>query len=476
MEGLSLSARALLWIGLLIAEIAAGLSILVSPLVGLGLSALIPIGLLLWRRPLLGYMLLVFFLPNYGKISLFNVGGTADITILQPAVAFAMLSYAVLVLRKGKIEFSFHSVDLPLFLIFLWAAISVLWTVNMFRGLQHLVRVMTGLSVYMLSVQMVKSRRDFRLVMSAWLALALGGAIYGVYETLTTGIHAAAQYEAEYTALYEKIHRDVRTSGLFDSPDMAGFLFSLSVVLVVTRFSTLAKGAWRRFVWFLIPLFMFTLVTTIARKSYLATGAALVMMFLLSKKMRWAVTSQLPFAVAAVVVIMLTPFGDAIRERVGSLFMPVAEAIPYRYQTWSYGLGYFFDSPLVGNGLGSFYELALRTGTVLQMPHNYYIWTLAEMGVVGMSLLLFWAYRMVSNFVPFLRREVEDEAYLLGLGLLCGLLVVVLHGAFRSFMLVDPTLWGFIGLCRAFLKVYQPSPAPQAVPAPRVAYGQSVPY
>jgi O-antigen ligase len=463
MDRIPTGTRLFVWAALLVAEVAAGLSMLIDPELGLLLSVLIPLGLLLCHRPLLGYMLMVFFLPNYGKMSFIHVGGTADITMLQPAIALTMIAWAVHAIRERKLTFSFHSVDLALLLVFAWAALAVVWTVNPFRGLQHLVRVMTGISVYFLSVQLIRDKRDFRLVVGAWLLLALLHSFYGAYE-LTGSIKAAASYEQVYTEGYEKIHRDVRASGLFDSPDMAGFFFSLAVVLVTTRFATLKNTPWRKLVWFLIPLFIFTLVTTITRKSYLATSVAIVVMCLLSKKMRWGIVSQLVFVVGGVAVIMFTPFGDAIRERVSSMLMPPEEAIPYRYETWQHGIGYWLDSPLIGQGLGSFYELALKAGTVLQMPHNYYIWTLAEMGVVGILLLFNWAYSLFRAFVVYIRDWVEDETYLFALGLLSGLLVIVLHAFFRSFMLVDPTFWGYMGLCRAFLKVYEPTGAEVIVP------------
>jgi len=82
-ERLPWTGRLLWWGGLLLAEVAAGLSILIlpDPLYGFLLTLLIPLGLLLWKKPLLGYLLMIFFLPNYG-IDLMKISETADLSLL----------------------------------------------------------------------------------------------------------------------------------------------------------------------------------------------------------------------------------------------------------------------------------------------------------------------------------------------------------------------------------------------------------
>jgi len=453
-----ISVRMLLWGALIVCEVAAGLSLLIlpDPTWGFLLAAVVPVLMLLYAKPLLGYMFMIFFLPNYG-INLFNVSATADVSLMEPAVAIACLSWFLLCVKQGRLKLSFTGLDLPIFAIFIWAGISILWAPGAFRSAQQIIKIMIVLTVYFLSVQMVNSKKDLRWVLGAWIALSIVVSVVGIYQVVTTGLHASTQYV--YTEAYTKIHRDVRTTSLFEGSDMAAFLLSMAVVYGVTRYTTLEPGGWRRFTWFLMPLFMFTLVTTISRKSYLATAVAVVYLSYSSAKMRKAIMSVAPVLGLAVAVILAGAFSAAIMERLQSFLLPPQEAIPNRYETWNYGIGFFFDSPLIGNGLGSFFVLATLAQSPLVFPHNFYLFILVEFGVVGMALVLLWGYQFFSSFRKYRHTIAEDETYLLATGLTAGAIVIVLHAFFRSFSLTDPTFWGYFGMTSAFLKVYPPKAA-----------------
>lgn len=456
MERTPLAGRLLFWGGLLLCEAAAGLAVLVlpSPLYGLLLGLLVPVLMLLWVKPLLGYMLMVFFLPNYG-VELMKISETADLSLLEPAVFLAFVAWVIHCLKEGRLRFDFSGVDLTIFAVFVWVTLSILWAPGQFRSIQQLIKIIVVLGVYFLSIQMINSRRDFSYILAAWLALSVVVSVVGIYQLFTVGLKAAPQYV--FTEHYEKIHRDVRTTSLFEGSDMAAFLLSLAVVLVITRYATLNPGGWRTLVWFLISLFLFVLVTTIARKSYIATAVAVVYLGYSARQMRRAVASVAPVVAVAVAVILAGPFSEAIMERLGSFLMPAEQAIPNRLPTWLLGLSFFMDSPLIGNGLGSFYVLATREGSPLVFPHNFYLFVLVEFGVVGMVLVLLWAYQFFTSFRRYTGGGADQETYLISRGLVAGAIVIVLHAFFRSFSFTDPTFWGFFGLCRAFLKVYPPA-------------------
>ena len=60
--------------------------------------------LILFNKPIIGYMLVIPFLPNYG-IDIFNITGSADISLLEPALVVGLLSWAFLTIREKKLEF-----------------------------------------------------------------------------------------------------------------------------------------------------------------------------------------------------------------------------------------------------------------------------------------------------------------------------------------------------------------------------------
>jgi O-antigen ligase len=161
--------------------------------------------------------------------------------------------------------------------------------------------------------------------------------------------------------------------------------------------------------------------------------------------------------ILAVAVILAGPFSEAIWERLQSFLLPAEQAIPNRLPTWLLGISFFIDSPLIGNGLGSFFVLATRANSPLVFPHNFYLFILVEFGLVGMAIVLLWAYQFYSSFRRYKWGVVDEETYLMSRGLVAGAIVIVLHAFFRSFSLTDPTFWGYFGMTSAFLKVYQPA-------------------
>ena len=147
-------------------------------------------------------------------------------------------------------------------------------------------------------------------------------------------------------------------------------------------------------------------------------------------------------------------FIDALKERVMSLFMSPEESIKYRLDAWNVGIDMFKQSPLIGRGLGSFYLISLLAGSQLNFPHNFYVFILSELGLVGLFFLMFWWFQIGLKFVKFLKDCENEEIRVIGVGMIGGLITIAIHMAFRSFSLTDPTFWGFMGLTSAFLKLH----------------------
>jgi O-antigen ligase len=453
MKNIPFGGKMLIWVTLLFLEAALGLSVMVlpKPYYSVIIAMLIPIGMVFWAKPLLGILVMVFFLPNYG-VDLLNFYGKADLHFINLAVGLSLICWFIYCIKEGRLKITISSLDLGIFMLFCWVCMSMMWTVGQVRSVQQILKIVNILLGYFLIVQLVNSKDDFRWLVGAWVLLALVVSIVGVWQLATHGLHASTQYA--YSEQYTKIHRDVRTTAMFEGADMAGFLMSLSVVIVVTRYAIMEKGPWKLFVWCLIPLFMFILVTTISRKSYMATAAALTYMCLSSPRMRQAILSVVPLVLFAMALILAGPFADAIIARLKSFLMPVEQGMPYRWPTWEFGAGLFAKSPFIGHGLGAFYILASQADMHLVFPHNFFLYMLAEFGLVGMFFFVLWCYQLFRSLSKYKVWETEDEACILARGLTAGALVIFLHAGFRSFSLTDPTFWGYFGMCSAFLKVH----------------------
>lgn len=444
------------WIGILIiSQVILGMWAVVMPLTYLPLVFIPLLIAIIYYKPIIAYLVLVLFLPNYG-IDLFKIAGETDLSLLEPAVFIAFIGFVFFVIKEKKLNLSITEVELAMFLLYIWAMFSIFWSPVELRGIQQIIKITIGFVIYFLSTTMIKDRKDFNIVVGAWITLVLAISIVGTYETFTEGFKAATSYV--FTPAYNKIHKDVRTTALFEGADMVGFITSLIIILIITYLVILPRGKWKTTLLIILPIALFAFVTAMSRKSFVAFAGALIFMQLMLRTK--FISRLLPIILISFLGVLSviwiygpSQFWGAIEERVMSLFMPAEEAIKYRLLAWEVGVRMFTQSPLVGGGLGSFYHESVLAGMTLNFPHNFYIFILSELGLVGLFLLLLWWFPLGSKFVKLFRNCTNEETRAIAVGLIAGLITIVLHMAFRSFSLTDPTFWGYMGLTSAFLKI-----------------------
>lgn len=449
--------RPRLWIGILVVfQVLLGILPVVMPLTYLPIVFIPVLIVVIYYKPILSYLILVLLLPNYG-IDLLKIGGDVDISLLEPAVFMAFIGLIFLCTKKQRLSVHLTEVEFAMFLLFLWAAFSVFWTPIQMRGIQQILKISIGLVIYFISTTMITNRKDFNTVVGAWVVLVLVVSALGTYETFTTGFKAAATYA--FTAGYDKIHKDVRTTALFEGADMVGFITSLVAVLIITYLLVLPRGWWKTILLISLPLASFTFLTAMSRKSFVALlGALLFMQLMLKKKFlsRMIIVLIVSFIVAISVLLTMASSGfiAALEERVMSIFMSPEESIKFRLDAWTVGINMFNESPVIGKGLGSFYQISLLAGSQLNFPHNFYVFIISELGLVGLFFLIFWWFQIGSKYVKFLKNCANEETRVIGIGMVGGLITIAIHMAFRSFSLTDPTFWGYMGLTSAFLKIH----------------------
>ena len=449
--------RPRLWMGILVIfQVFLGILPVVMPLTYLPIVFIPVFIVIIYYKPILPYLILVLLLPNYG-IDLFKIGGDVDISLLEPSIFMALIGLTFLFIKKPKLSVHITEVEFAMFSLFLWAAFSVFWTNVQMRGIQQILKIAIGLVIYFISTTVITNRKDFNTVIGAWVVLVLVVSVLGTYETFTSGFKAAASYS--FTTGYDKIHKDVRTTALFEGADMVGFITSLVAVLIITYLLVLPRGWWKTILLISLPLASFTFLTAMSRKSFVAiVGALFFMQLMLKKKFLGRLIFILIVSFIIAVSVLLTTassgFIDALKERVMSLFMSPEESIKYRLDAWNVGIDMFKQSPLIGRGLGSFYQISLLAGSQLNFPHNFYVFILSELGLVGLFFLMFWWFQIGVKFVKLLKDCENEEIRVIGVGMIGGLVTIAIHMAFRSFSLTDPTFWGFMGLTSAFLKLH----------------------
>jgi O-antigen ligase len=439
------------WIAVIFSQVIIGLTIAILPIpYGLSLIALIPLLIIFYHKPILGLLLLIAFLPDYPLI-LFSVG-RADITLFECAFFIAFFSWLLLCIRDNNIRLYGSTIDIPIFLIFSWCVVSLFWTVSLDRGIFQILKIIPSLITYYLFIHMIKDKKDFNLVLSAWLIIAVFFTIMGFFETVIYGINAASQLVV--TEAYTHLTRGVRAEALFTSPDTLGLLLSLTITLVIIKYMTTPSKGWKAFLIIFLPAMFFVFVATFSRKSYLSVVAALIFMSLRYRKiLLWSLGISI---VGLIFTILLATGGfmEALLNRFQSYFVSPEVTISERWVAWHIGLQLFSESPITGKGIGSFFISAQILESPLNIPHNFYVYVLAELGIIGFALVIFWYSKIAQSFYDFFRQSTNESEKMIAMGIVSGLLVLLIQSFFRTFMFTDPLFWGFLGISSAFLRVY----------------------
>jgi O-antigen ligase len=439
------------WIAAIISQIIIGLTIVVIPIpYGLSLIALIPLLIIFYHKPILGLLLLIAFLPGYPLI-LFSVG-RADITLFEGAFFIAFFSWLLLCIRDNNIRLYGSTIDIPIFLIFSWCLVSLFWTIDVSRGIFQILHMMPALITYYLFIHMIKDKKDFNLVLSGWIIIAVVFTAIGFFETVFYGINAASQLVI--TETYTHLTRGVRAEALFTSPDTLGLVLSLTIILVIIKYMTTPSKGWKAFLIIFLPIMFFVFVATFSRKSYLSVVAALIFMSLRYRKILfWS----LGISVAGLILTILIATGgfmEALLNRLQTYFVTPEVSISERWATWHIGLQLFSESPITGKGLGSFFVSAQVLESPLNIPHNFYVYVLAELGIIGLALVIFWYFQIAQSYYVFFRQSKNEYEKMIARGMASGLIVILVQSFFRTFQFTDPLFWGFLGISSAFLKVY----------------------
>jgi O-antigen ligase len=115
----------------------------------------------------------------------------------------------------------------------------------------------------------------------------------------------------------------------------------------------------------------------------------------------------------------------------------------------------FVNSPLIGNGVGSFKKLGPAMGSPLTGLHNFYLYVLAEYGIVGMILLVYWGLGYLSGYRRAFRSVTDVQKKVVFRGAFAGIMALGAQATFRTFGLTDPLFWGYIGFMAATLRLFE---------------------
>jgi O-antigen ligase len=192
-----------------------------------------------------------------------------------------------------------------------------------------------------------------------------------------------------------------RLGGPVNSPNYFALILVITVPIGIALLRTSQPAIERGIIALLIAPICLTVLLTFSRGGSLLLALLVLLSF---RRTRFGVP-QLALAVIALgAVIMLTP--PRVWDRLGTLVAPIVgttetntivdESVELRIGAQATAIEMFLSHPFLGVGAGNFpplYQeysrwLGLRTRSAEYTPHNLYLETLAETGIIGLVAFL----------------------------------------------------------------------------------------
>ena len=429
------------------------------------------VGLIL-RNPVWGAYALVLSVPVQKAVSI-----PGDVTVTQVLFVLVLgVWWAAMALRDDK-RIQITPIAIGLF-FFLVGTLPSLWTTgSLSESLAEISRWLVTILAYVIMVNSVRTRREMSGLVAVMLIAGMSEAVLGLLQSYSATGPASFIVEGLLTRAY----------GTIGAPNsFAGYL-NMSVPLAMSV-ALYHAGRWfseRKALPVLerpehvtlrrlrVPIFMslvalilfWAVITSLSRGAWIGLAAGvLVMILALGKRAKAAIVTLVVAIVAIVGLASVGALPSAVGERFdllvsqltvfdprGVVPTPDNYAVVERMVHWQVAGNMFLFSPWTGVGIGNF-NVRFNEFGVQGWPysrghaHNYYLNTLAETGVVGLTFYMLMLTIAVVVGVKALRRvrargDTYGEAVVIGaLGILVTFMV---HNFFENLHALNMGIhWG----------------------------------
>lgn len=363
----------------------------------------------------------------------------------------------LLVLQREQKFWGYHQTetDLPYVALMVFGAITVLVNgippVVAVDGLRVLGQAIFWYLIVFYGLKNAGSKEFFRELVNFMLIAAALVALYGII-----------QYVLAFETPPNWIDRDMenirtRVFSTIGNPNALGAYMALFLPISISlgiRRGLSFKG---RSLYILIAIMMaFTLLFTFSRGAWIGFAAGMGLLMVLKDKR---------FIVLFLILLVLMPIvlPDAVTNRLFHAFSPEyieRSAEAGRLYYWSQAFDRMMANPLFGTGVGSFGDsVAIRH----DMPgavwvDNHYLKTGAEMGIVGLGILLWLLGTVFVKGFKALSRVPQGYPQEFVRGAMAGLFAVLVQNGTASIfevLVVGSYFWIIVGMIHALPILYQ---------------------
>jgi O-antigen ligase len=331
-----------------------------------------------------------------------------------------------------------------------WMVLSATWASDTHAALAAAFRLLQGPLIAVVIVATIASVTAFRVVAAAYVTGATVSAVVGM----------AGVTKSDNAALVQS----GRLSGGISDPNFLAAVLVPALVIALFAFQTVRSRSWRLAIAFAGCACLAGIFLTESRGGIIGLGVATIVAIAYAGPLR----RQILVSIAVTAAFAIVYFSFAPPQSFQRLTTFTTDGGTGRSDLWTVAAKAFTVHPVGGVGAGNYtlsepqYLLDVnknlpRADLVLhnEVVHNTYLQTAAELGAVGIALLLFtiftplfYARRVVESFAP----DSERFEAVMGRGLLAGAL-----GMLASFVFLtaqyEKQLWVTLGIVLAYKRV-----------------------
>ncbi len=298
-----------------------------------------------------------------------------------------------------------------LFAYLLWVFASIgVSAIGVGQFLTYWLVYLAYVAIGVLVINLLTTRRRFMGLIDAILLQSLFLSIYGIYGFFTK---QNGLYDANIPSLY-------RIGSVFGAPPTLAFF--LSMIIPLSFYRTITLEGSKRMIGILFTLvFLAALGLTFTRGALISVPLSMVVMifFLPSRKLKIGMLSS--FAVlTATIVLVATVSNLPIFSRFLSQDVTTLNGRTYLWQAL---LTHFDPTNLIGQGLNASdvlltnLQVGVGRGVIGTAPHNIFIGTLYDHGIIGVSLLSLVLIAIPVTLIGSMRRAIPEHRLILATAL-----------------------------------------------------------
>lgn len=365
---------------------------------------------------LAGYSIIDFIFRTTGG----RIAGLWDELLLILMIVVYLIN---LIVTSQGFKYKLTSMDVPIISFFgISVFLLLINSPDLYIAVDGIRVILQFVIWYFLAVNMIKEKSTVKNLLIILILLTFFISLHGIYQYII-GVEIPSTW-------FDSAESGMRTRvfSIIGSPNILGGLMVL-ISPISLAFVLNEEKYIKKLVYFTMMMSMLLcLVFTFSRGAWLAFGFATIVFALLKDK-----RLIIPLILGTIVLLIAVP---EIGSRMTYMLSPqyfASSARGGRIIRWTMAIETIKTSPLFGVGIG-------RYGGATAMRHipgsfyvdNFYLKTMAEMGIVGFVAFAFLLYRVGIESLKTIRGVRDPEILNLSIGVFTGLLGVIAHNAVEN--------------------------------------------